>query len=112
MLEARRRKLRWSNPRKGTAMSTPCSHTRETSRYVTTTDDWTGEKQSEWICEVENTTRDIGVGAFQCTQCGEVMYYTGNWKRFYTEGTPCIGSEYSVKTGDATNVRAIIEGQQ
>ena len=42
--------------------------------------------------EGASTQVDISVGAWQCTQCGEVGYYTGNWKRYYEEGTPCAGS--------------------
>lgn len=89
-------------------MSTTCTHTRETSQCVTTLNDWTGEHESEWVYTTDHTTKDIDVGAFQCTQCGEVMYYTGSWKKFYTEGTPCNGSEYSERTGGAAKVRSAI----
>ena len=37
--------------------------------------------------------KDIDIGRFQCTQCGEVMYYTGAWQKFHEEGTPCLGSD-------------------
>lgn len=39
------------------------------------------------------TYEDIGTGAFRCTQCGEVGYYTGSWRRYYEEGIPCSHSQ-------------------
>ena len=38
-------------------------------------------------------TEDIDIGRLRCIDCGEVMYYTGAWKKFHEEGTPCIGSD-------------------
>lgn len=34
-----------------------------------------------------------GDGRFECTQCGQVGYYTGSWRKFWEEGVPCSGSE-------------------
>jgi hypothetical protein len=89
-----------------------CTHRIERGGYITRTNDWTGEDETEWESTTEHTTRDIGVGAFQCTQCGEVMYYTGSWKKFYTEGVPCPSSEYSEKTGDVHKVRKATKAQE
>lgn len=85
-----------------------CNHTIDRSGYVEVEDYYSGGTYTEWETKIEHTTKDIGVGAFQCTQCGEVMYYTGSWKKFYTEGVPCPSSEYSEKSGDAHKVRAAI----
>ena len=41
----------------------------------------------------ESTQEDLDIGRFNCTQCGEVGYYTGQWKRFFEEGIPCAGSD-------------------
>jgi hypothetical protein len=41
----------------------------------------------------ESTQEDISIGAFRCTQCGEVGYYTGHWKKYFEEGVPCPGSD-------------------
>lgn len=41
----------------------------------------------------EGTYEDCGVGRFRCTQCKQVFYYTGLWKEYYENGTPCSGSE-------------------
>lgn len=34
--------------------------------------------------QVEITTEDIDLHRYQCTQCGEVMFYSGEAKRRYT----------------------------
>ena len=68
-----------------------CTH-RAPDRYVEQVWDWwTGATELVRV-EGASTQVDISVGAWQCTQCGEVGYYTGNWKRYYEEGTPCAGS--------------------
>lgn len=48
-------------------------------------DEFTGERSdptwtNAWSFE------DIDVGRYRCTQCGEVLYYTGNWRQFHTSG--------------------------
>jgi hypothetical protein len=40
-----------------------------------------------------STYEDIDVGRFRCTQCGEVGYYTGQWRDFFEKGIPCLGSD-------------------
>lgn len=54
--------------------------------------DWTGEMEPVEATE-ELTYEDISIGSFRCTQCGEVGYYTGQWKRYFEDGVPCPGSE-------------------
>lgn len=56
-------------------------------------DDWSGEVVEPGHYESESTTEDLDVGRFRCTQCGEIMYYTGSWKAYWEEGKPCPGSE-------------------
>lgn len=51
------------------------------------------------------TYEDIGVGAFRCTQCGEVGFYTGLWRQFYERDIPCAGSD-RLPPGDVSHVRA------
>lgn len=41
----------------------------------------------------ESTYQDISIGSFVCTQCGEIGYYTGHWRRFFEEGIACAGSD-------------------
>lgn len=68
-----------------------CTHTA--GRWVRGgQDDWTGEDLPD-VYETYSTTEDIDTGRFRCTRCGEVMYYTGLWKRFWEDGMPCAGSE-------------------
>ena len=42
----------------------------------------------------ESTFSDISIGAFQCTQCGHVGFYTGHWQAFYVDNVPCLGSDH------------------
>ena len=87
-----------------------CTHQTSRTYWDKVYNDWTGEYDDELVTKTINHTEDVGVGAFRCTQCKEVMFYTGSWKKFYTEGVPCPSSEYSEKTGDVHKVRAAIEG--
>jgi hypothetical protein len=89
-----------------------CNHRVERRFWAKYTNDWTGEEEDEWRIETEHTVKDIGVGAFQCTQCNEVMYYTGLWKKFYTENVSCSGSLHAVQIGDAAKVRAAINNER
>lgn len=41
----------------------------------------------------ESTQEDLDTGRFRCSLCGEVGYYTGQWKAFFESGTPCAGSD-------------------
>ena len=69
----------------------PCEH----KKWVYPPDamnDWTGEMERQEPYEVFSQV-DISIGAFKCTQCGEVGYCTGLWRKYYEEGTPCFGSE-------------------
>ena len=58
-------------------------------------DDWTGEVIYPQAYTV-STTEDIDIGRYKCTQCGEVFYYTGLWRRYFEEGVPCPGVERRV----------------
>ncbi len=62
-----------------------CNHTRETSRWVTT--DYFGEEiDGEWEYKTEYTTVDIDLHRYKCTQCGEIMYYSGRARDYYEKG--------------------------
>lgn len=64
-------------------MST-CTHTRQAPPYWHEEEDDWGNKVGEWReGPIESTTKDLGTGRYQCTQCGEVMYYTGRWRDLY-----------------------------
>lgn len=54
------------------------------------------DMEGEWMTSEprqEFTYEDISVGAFRCTQCGHIGYYTGHWKNYYENGIPCSGSD-------------------
>lgn len=68
-----------------------CSHTRTVWGQG-----YTCDYSGEWVegsPYEEYTYKDISLGAFKCTRCGEVGYYTGLWKKFYEDGIDCPGSE-------------------
>jgi hypothetical protein len=85
-----------------------CKHQTEHTRWEKVYNTWTGEYEDELVTTTTHHTRDIGIGAYQCMQCNEVMYYTGSWKKHYTEGTPCPSSDIAERTGDTARVRAVI----
>lgn len=85
-----------------------CTHKTEHTHWKKVYNDWTGEYDDELVTTTTHHTEDIGIGAFRCTQCKEVMYYTGSWKKHYTEGAECPGSDRAEKTGDTARVRAVI----
>jgi len=76
-----------------------CTHTVNNSRYVEVQHPITGEFELEWEDRHDYTYVDIDVGRFRCTQCGLVQYYTGLWKAFFEEGTPCSGSALCFPNG-------------
>jgi hypothetical protein len=62
-----------------------CKHQRITDRWITR--DYFGEEiPGEWECTTENTTVDIDLHRYKCTQCGEIMYYSGRAREYYEEG--------------------------
>ena len=63
-----------------------CTHTREHSRWVTKVDDWYGHETSEWEYTTENTTVDIDLHRYKCTQCNQIMYYSGAAREYYETG--------------------------
>lgn len=62
-----------------------CSHQRTQSRWVTT--DYFGEEtEGKWEHETVSTTVDIDLHRYKCTQCGEIMYYSGAAREYYETG--------------------------
>jgi hypothetical protein len=63
-----------------------CSHERTTERWVTR--DYFGEEiDGEWQYETVSTTVDIDLHRYKCTQCSEIMYYSGRAREYYEKGT-------------------------
>lgn len=62
-----------------------CNHERTTERWVTR--DYFGEEiDGEWEYNTVSTTVDIDLHRYKCTQCGEIMYYSGRAREHYEEG--------------------------
>jgi hypothetical protein len=62
-----------------------CRHERTTERWVTR--DYFGEEiDGEWEYNTVSTTEDIDLHRYKCTQCGEIMYYSGRAREYYEEG--------------------------
>ena len=66
-----------------------CNHQRTTSRWVGE-DNWYDDGSSmhtgEWVYDTVSTTVDIDLHRYKCTQCGEVMYYSGRARDYYEKG--------------------------
>jgi hypothetical protein len=61
-----------------------CNHQYTQSRWVSEyEDDWGTVIQGHYEYETVSTTVDIDTGRYKCTQCGEVMYYTGTWRKHW-----------------------------
>ena len=62
-----------------------CTHTRETSHWVTR--DYFGEEiDGEWKYDSVSTTVDLDLHRYQCTQCKEIFYYSGRARDYYEKG--------------------------
>ena len=65
-----------------------CNHQRDTSRWVED-DDWYpshGGSTGYWEYDSVSTTVDLDTHRYKCTQCGEVMYYSGAAREYYETG--------------------------
>ncbi len=61
----------------------PCEH--KAGRWESPGRDWDGDPlPDEWV--EYSTTEDIDAHRYRCTQCGEVLYYSGAARRFYEDG--------------------------
>lgn len=79
-----------------------CTHTRTRSIWVENPEYVPGysdlDSPGHWESTDEYTYEDIDIGRYRCTQCNEVFYYTGKWREFYENGTPCFGSEHITRS--------------
>ncbi len=62
-----------------------CLHTKTKQTWVTT-DYWGEETEGNWEFETVSTTVDLDLHRYKCTQCGEIMYYSGAAKEYYETG--------------------------
>lgn len=64
-----------------------CNHESRTQRWVED-DDWRENYSAtgHWEWETKSTCVDIDLHRYKCTQCGEVMYYSGRARDYYEKG--------------------------
>ena len=60
-----------------------CDHYDRRQVWVEEEDWYSGEKIGRWNEIVTCLQEDISIGAFKCSRCGEVGYYTGKWRAYY-----------------------------
>lgn len=63
-----------------------CDHWNTKWVWSSWQNDYTGEEEGEWVQESKSLCVDISIGAFKCTRCGHVGYYTGKWREYYENG--------------------------
>ena len=63
-----------------------CNHQRTRERWVETEDWYHGGTTGEWEHTTEYTTVDLDTHRYKCTQCNEMMYYSGRAREYYEEG--------------------------
>lgn len=65
-----------------------CKHESRTQRWIPEFEnDWGYTEPGHWEWETRSTTVDIDLHRYKCTQCGEVMYYSGRAREYYENGT-------------------------
>lgn len=65
-----------------------CNHQRTREQWVEEEEDWYhGGTTGRWEYTTEYTTVDLDLHRYKCTQCGEIMYYSGRAREYYEEGT-------------------------
>ena len=66
-----------------------CNHQRTISRWVGEEnwyDDGSSMHTGEWEYETVSTTVDIDLHRYKCTQCDEIMYYSGRARDYHENG--------------------------
>ena len=64
-----------------------CTHQRERSYWVSEFEnDWGDIEPGHWEYETVSTTVDIDLHRYKCTQCGQIMYYSGAAREYYETG--------------------------
>jgi hypothetical protein len=60
-----------------------CNHAA--SHWVWQDDPWHPDGGEEVLVS-EDTVQDLDLHRYQCTQCGEIMYYSGRARDYYERG--------------------------
>ena len=64
-----------------------CNHQSTRQYYVEDfVNDWGDTEPGHWEWETVSTTVDIDLHRYKCTQCKQVMYYSGAAREYYETG--------------------------
>jgi hypothetical protein len=63
-----------------------CTHQTTKETWVES-DDFSVEEYGHWEKITVSATKDLDTHRYQCTLCGEIMYYSGAAADFYKNGT-------------------------
>lgn len=82
-----------------------CEHSTPTSVWVEEfVNDWGDTEPGRWEYGTRSADEDISIGAFRCSLCGRVGYYTGTWRNYYENGVDCAGT-FALQPGETERVR-------
>jgi hypothetical protein len=78
-------------------MKNSCKHQKLIEVKTSLYNHYTGEEHIEVNWLWEDTFKDIDTHRYKCTQCGEIQYYSGAAKDYYTKGikNPMLGPNYN-----------------
>lgn len=68
-----------------------CNHEEQVRIIDELEDPWTGEIESYYRWVTISTLEDVDLHRYKCTKCGEIGYYSGAAKEFYTKGVKSEG---------------------
>ena len=68
-------------------MKNSCNHQRQVEVKTPVYNNYTGDESIDVSWEWEDTFKDIDLHRYECIQCGEIGYYSGAAKDYYTKGT-------------------------
>ena len=66
-----------------------CRHEKTISRWVGTEywgDDGSSCHSGDWEHDTVSTIIDLDTHRYQCTQCNEIMYYSGRAQEYHEQG--------------------------
>ena len=65
-----------------------CNHIAEKAEWIPEFEnDWGDIEPAHWHYSTQYTTVDLDLHRYKCTQCGEIMYYSGRARDHFENGT-------------------------
>ena len=92
-------------------MKNSCNHQRQVAVKTALYNQYTGEEYIDRKWELEDTFEDIDIHRYKCTQCGEIGYYSGTAKDYYTKGieNPMLGPNFFMTEDKKVKINREIE---